>query len=511
MHFSKHVSVAPLKYFPTSLCGVLVLVLHPVRLLPSPPVASLTHNLLTHNFPAQLVNTQLVNTQLVYTQLDIDAHFADNLSSHNLLTHNLSSHNLLTHNLLSHKLLTHNISTHTHTPCPHTTWHRRSLCVGNLSSHNLLTHNLSSHKLLTHNLSSHNLLTQNWLSHNLLTHNLLSHKLLTHNFSTYTRAHTLSSHNLTSTLTLRGRRGTYGTGPALVTRRVPKWRRGRRGFLRGRRGTWWHRLSLCVASVALGDLDFHFAWHAWHLVTSTVTLRGRPGTHTQLVITQLAHTELLHIHTHKHTICSRTTWHRCSLCTCTHTHTPCPHTTWHRRSLCVAGVALGHIDRPFAWQAWHLATWAFFLRGRCGAWRHVSLLGDIDAHLAWQACHLRHWVGSGDAPGSQMTPWPPRVFAWQAWHLVTSHRLSLCVAGVAFGDMDLHFAWQVWHLATSIFTWWHRCSLCVACVALTALGRLWWHAGLWRRGRRGSLHGRRGTWWLQLPVRVLPWGQIAGS
>ena len=35
---------------------------------------------------------------------------------------------------------------------------------------------------------------------------------------------------------LRGRRGTYGTGLALVT--VPVWRRGRRLRLRGRRGTW---------------------------------------------------------------------------------------------------------------------------------------------------------------------------------------------------------------------------------------------------------------------------------
>eukprot|EP00435_Cladocopium_sp_Y103_P066708 s1864_g29.t1 len=35
--------------------------------------------------------------------------------------------------------------------------------------------------------------------------------------------------------------------------------------LRGRGGTWRHRRSICVASVALGDMDLHFAWHAWHL------------------------------------------------------------------------------------------------------------------------------------------------------------------------------------------------------------------------------------------------------
>ena len=71
-------------------------------------------------------------------------------------------------------------------------------------------------------------------------------------------------HLVTSTVTLRGRRGTYGTGLALVARLVPKGRRGRRGF--------------CVAGVALGDMDVHPAWQVWHLVTSTVILRGRRGT-----------------------------------------------------------------------------------------------------------------------------------------------------------------------------------------------------------------------------------------
>ena len=78
--------------------------------------------------------------------------------------------------------------------------------------------------------------------------------------------------------------------------------------LRGRRGTWRHGSSLCVAGVALvalgwlwwrawvpvdavgaaafgvagvalGDMDLHFAWQAWHLVRWIVTLRGRRGTY----------------------------------------------------------------------------------------------------------------------------------------------------------------------------------------------------------------------------------------
>ena len=73
---------------------------------------------------------------------------------------------------------------------------------------------------------------------------------------------------------------------------------------------------------------------------------------------------------------------------------------------------------------------------------------------------------------------------------------AVCVAGVALADIDVHFVWQVRHLLSSTLTlrgrcgiWWHRPSLCVAGVALMALGWLWW-----RRGRRGCFCGRRGTW-----------------
>ena len=59
---------------------------------------------------------------------------------------------------------------------------------------------------------------------------------------------------------------------------------------------------------------------------------------------------------------------------------------------------------------------------------------------------------------------------------------ALCVAGVALGDIDCHFAWQAWHLATWTFTlrsrrgtWRHVSSLCVAGVALMALGWLSHH------------------------------------
>ena len=145
-------------------------------------------------------------------------------------------------------------------------------------------------------------------------------------------------------LTLRGRRGTYGTGLALVARSVPTCRVVAAAF--------------CVAGVALGDIHLRFTWQAWYLqVTSTFVSRGRRGTrltHTQLVHTQLTHTQL--------------------------THAQLAHI-----QLTHAGVALGDMDRHFAWQAWHV----------------------------W------HWAGSGGALGSHMPEWSPRLFAWQAWHLET--------------------------------------------------------------------------------------------
>ena len=44
----------------------------------------------------------------------------------------------------------------------------------------------------------------------------------------------------------------------------------------------------------------------------------------------------------------------------------------------------------------------------------------------------------------------PRLFAWQAWHFVTS--TSLCATGVALCDIHFHFAWQVWSWSRPPFT-----------------------------------------------------------
>ena len=37
--------------------------------------------------------------------------------------------------------------------------------------------------------------------------------------------------------------------------------------------------AFCVAGVALGDINLHFAWQVWHVVTWTYALPGRHGTY----------------------------------------------------------------------------------------------------------------------------------------------------------------------------------------------------------------------------------------
>ena len=171
--------------------GFLFLVLYPAAFSSSSRRLPSSH--------IQLVITQCTHNS-THTQL---AHIQ--LNSHNLLTHNsthtqlahtynLSSYNLLTHTTqLTHNLLTCNS---THTTCHHTT---------------CLTHTLPIHYSYTHaHVSSHNLTTHNLFTHNfLLTHNLSTRNLPTHNLSF-----------LTSTFVSRGRRGSYGTGRALVAHRV---------------------------------------------------------------------------------------------------------------------------------------------------------------------------------------------------------------------------------------------------------------------------------------------------
>ena len=196
---------------------------------------------------------------------------------------------------------------------------------------------------------------------------------------------------------------------------------------RGRRGTNSHLLSFCVAVVgqmALGGAlgrawapvtPRHFVWQAWHNLTSTFVSRGRRGT-------------------------DGTGWRAWTgLGACD------------AAALCVAGVAQPHIHLRFTWQVWHKLT--------------STLLSFCVAGVGQMAL--------GGALGRAWAPVTPRHFAWQAWHKLTStvvsrgrrgtnsHLLSFCVAGV--GQMALggalgrawapvtprHFVWQAWHKLTS--------------------------------------------------------------
>ena len=115
---------------------------------------------------------------------------------------------------------------------------------------------------------------------------------------------------------LRGRRGTYGAGLALVARLGPFWSPVTPRHFAWQGCTWRHPPSFHVAGVALGDI--RFAWQEWHLVTSTFVLRGRRGT-----------------------------WR-------------------HPLAFCVAKLGLGYCRS--AWQNWDLVTATCVLRGR----RHLA-------------------------------------------------------------------------------------------------------------------------------------------
>ena len=89
------------------------------------------------------------------------------------------------------------------------------------------------------------------------------------------------------------------------------------------------------------------AWQAWHLVTSTFVSRGKHGTWSHSPSFCVAGVALMAL---------GWLWWR----------------AWtglvagDTAALCVAGVALGDIHLRFAWQAWHLVTSTFVLRGRRG-------------------------------------------------------------------------------------------------------------------------------------------------
>ena len=444
---------------------------------------SASRRLLTQLAHTQLPHTQLTHTQLAHTQL------AHTQPAHIQLAHTQLAHTQPTHTQLAH---THNLLTHTtctHTTCTHTTYSHTTYSQTSCSSCSQPAHTQLPHTQLIqrfawqawHFVTSTFTLcatcTHTQLAHTQLAHIQLAHTQLTHIHHTHTQLDDMDRHFAWQAWHLWH---WVGSGGALDSQAAL----GRRGVLRGRRGTSWHGSSLCVAGVALDDMDRYFAWQAWHLwhwvgsggalgsqaaLGRCRVLRGRRGT------------------------------------------------LWHRPSLCVAGVALHDMDRHVGWQAWHLWHWVGsggalvsqaalgrrgVLRGRRGTlWHRPSLcvagvaLDDKDRHFAWQAWQLMTWIvtlrgrrgtyGTGLALVARLVP----RRRWDA--------AAFCVAGMALCDIDLHFVWQAWHFMTWIVTlrsrrgsWWHGSLLCVAGVALMALGWLWWRA--WFPGGAGT--PRRFAW-----------------
>ena len=295
-----------------------------------PPPSRLRLLLLRSLFVTTTLSHTIFHTQLCHT-LSFTPHLSHTTLSHTLFHTPSFTQNFVTlsftHNFVTHNFVTHSLS--------HTIFHTPSF------THNFVTHSLSH--TIFHTPSFHTQLFHTQLCHTLsFTHNFVTHSLshtlsFTHHLSHTTLAHTLcvalggmdfhnacqAWHFATSTFVSRGQRGTYGTGLALATSTCVS--RGRRSTWRHRPSfseagvalvalgwLWWHAWSLlvtrgaaplCVADVALGDIDVPFASQAWHLATSTCVWRGRRGT-----------------------------WR-------------------HRFSLRVAGVRLAHMNFRFAWQA----------------------------------------------------------------------------------------------------------------------------------------------------------------
>ena len=231
------------------------------------PHTQLDHTQLTHTQLAhtqrrtcspntQLVTTQLPHTQLVHIQLTHTNFLTHNLTTHNLLTHSLPTHNLLTTQLRTCSPNTQLVTTQLpHTQLAHTQLTHTQLVTTQLPHTQLLTtsHTTWPHTTYSHTAGSHTtchhttsyLLTYTtcplgdihlrfaWQPDTQLVHTQLDHTQLTHTqlahtqlLTTQLRTCSLTQlvHLVTSTFVLRGSRGTYSTGLALVARLVPSWR-----------------------------------------------------------------------------------------------------------------------------------------------------------------------------------------------------------------------------------------------------------------------------------------------
>ena len=280
--------------------------------------------------PQTSLSHTIFHTQLCHT-LSFTHNFCHTLSfAHNFVTHHLSQAQLC-HTPLCHTRTT---LSHTHTTLSHTISHTQ-LCHTPSFTHSFVTHLLSHTQLchtpcLTHNFVTHLLFA--WQAWQFAWQVVLAHIYILFAWRAWHLGHAAAlcvagmAHGdihlrfawrvwrfvtfflegvalmalgwfrawsslvalgdidvpfawqvwdmATATFVLRGRRGTCGTGMALVARLVAVSRPGRRRTLRG---TCWHRRSICVAGVALA-LGWLWwcacsAWVAWGAAELCVHLR----------------------------------------------------------------------------------------------------------------------------------------------------------------------------------------------------------------------------------------------
>eukprot|EP00435_Cladocopium_sp_Y103_P003944 s1365_g1.t1 len=228
-------------------------------------------------------------------------------------------------------------------------------------------------------------------------------------------------------------RGHYGSQLALVTRLVPA-----------------GAAALCVAGVAFGDMNLHFVWQARETYDTRLALVTRlvPTGPAALCVAGMALGDMnLHFGVALGDMNLHFVWQAWHL----------RHWAWSGDALgrvwrlCVAGVALGDMDFRFLWQAWRLVASTLVLCGWRGTYGNgLGLVTHLVAFGAGAVCVAA--VGFGDMD---------LRFVWQAWHLVTSTYvlrgrrgtygtgLGLVTRLVAFGSGL--FAWQPWALVTWTF------------------------------------------------------------
>ena len=181
---------------------------------------------------------------------------------------------------ITHNFVTHHLS--------HT-----QLCHTHHLSHTNLSHTISSDNFVTQHLS-HPTLSDTTMSHH-LSHTTLSHthtpsftpNFVRHNFVTHHLSHTTLSWQAWLLRQWAGSGGALWRAWSPVTPGYFAWQVWHLAtwtcILRGRRGTWRHPPSLCVAGVALGGIHLHFAVGLGDIyLESTLTLRGRRGTFLKL-------------------------------------------------------------------------------------------------------------------------------------------------------------------------------------------------------------------------------------